>query len=246
MLECSGGVACGLRSLIIPDNPDDWIMTYDIEQIQIWALAAQFNVKYLLEVFKTGEYLYGSIYEKLYKEPYFEEGKPRTKKYRLADISEQRIRRTKAVPLGFLFNRTAKAVAEEYGWPVSEGEQLKAWWFGLCSELKTEYPKAEYFVTQNGYYRHAYGHIVWFPKKATDVFNSCAQTTEAMYIRESTIPIDAEIELRIRDGRLHPNCRTILSVHDSLSANILKNFGIIPSLNFSLPKKTLNSGAYTK
>lgn len=209
-----------LRSLVISDSGDCWLMTYDIEQIQIWALAAQFKVKYLLEVFESGEYLYGSIYEKLYKEPYFEEGRPRTKKYRLPDISEQRIRRTKAVPLGFLFNRTAKAVAEEYGWSLEEGKQLKDWWFSLCSELKVEYPKAEYFVTQNGYYRHAYGHIVFFPKKASDVFNSCAQTTEAMYMRESIIMIDQEIKRRIRLGEFNPASRTALSVHDSLTANI--------------------------
>lgn len=202
-----------LRSLILADRDEDWLITADFEQMQIWILAAQFKVQWLLDVFESGDYLYGGIYEKLYGEPFFQEGKPRTKKYKL-EVSEQRIRRVKAVPLGFLFNRTAAAVATEYNMPKHEGDALRAWWFDLCKELPPAYSKVEYQVKQKGWYRHAFGQIAHYPsRKSTEVINACAQSNEAMIMRGTIILIAKEIERRGLE-----NTRTMLGVHDSLTA----------------------------
>lgn len=204
-----------LRSLVIADSDEDLLLTCDYEQLQLWIYAKQFNVKWLLEVFESREYIYGVIYEKLYKEPFFQPGKPHTKKYKL-DISEQRMRRAKAVPLGFLFGRTAEAVALEYGWPIAEGNQLRRWWYDLNPELEPSYSKIKYQMHQKGWIRHCFGQIIHYPNlKLTEAINSHAQSPEAFIVNGSIIAIDKEFK-----RRGYKNTRLLLQVHDSLTINI--------------------------
>lgn len=215
-----------LRSLIIPDHPEDLLLTCDFEQMQLWILAAQFKVKWLLDIFESGEYFYGVVFEKLYNEPFFQAGKPRTKKYKLP-ISEQRIRRVKAVPLGFVFNRTGEAVAKEYGWPAEEGRQYRRWFMGECKELEPAYAKVEYTVRQTKRYRHVFGQICHFPNlHIPAAINSCAQSNEAMIMRETLIFINQEYVRRgwkpahIGSPPYPRMTRLMLSVHDAKTTNV--------------------------
>lgn len=204
-----------LRSLVLPDTDEDLILTCDYEQLQLWIYAKQFNVKWLLSVFESREYIYGVVYEHLYKEPFFQEGKPRTKKYKLP-VPEQRIRRAKAVPLGFLFGRSADAVSAEYGWDPSEGRKLRSWWYGLNPELEESYGQIKYRMLQQGYLRHCFGQIIHYPsKKLTEAINSHAQSPEAFIVMGSIIKIDHEFK-----RRGWKNTRIMLSVHDSISINV--------------------------
>lgn len=204
-----------LRSLVIADSDEDLLLTCDFEQLQLWIYAKQFNVKWLLDIFKSGEYIYGVVYERLYKEPFFQAGKPKTKKYRLP-ISEQRMRRAKAVPLGFLFGRSADAVATEYGWPSTEGHQLRKWWYGLNPELEASYSQIKYQMHQKGWIRHCFGQVIHYPDlKLTEAINSHAQSPEAFIVNGSIIKIDHEFK-----RRGFANTRILLQVHDSLTFNI--------------------------
>lgn len=206
-----------LRSMVIPDRPEDWILTCDFEQMQLLILAAQFKVKWLLDIFERGEYLYGIVYEKLYNEPFFQAGLPRTKKNRLVGISESRIKRAKGVPLGFVFNRSGEAVAKEFGWTPQEGREYRRWFMTNCGELEPAYSKVEFQVNQKHMYRHIFGQIMHFPDGKVNVaINSLAQSNEAMIVRESIIMIDREFKRR----GWKPQTRTMLSVHDSLSSNV--------------------------
>lgn len=204
-----------LRSMLIPDHEDDLLLTCDFEQLQLWLYAKQFNVKWLLEVFESREYIYGVVYEKLYKEPFFQPGKPRTKKYKL-QISEQRMRRAKAVPLGFLFGRSAEAVAKEYDWTLEEGQKLRRWWFDLNPELEKSYTQIKYQIQQKGYIRHCFGQIIHYPSlKLTEAINSHAQSPEAFVVSGSMILIDKELK-----RRQYQNTRILLQIHDSITLNI--------------------------
>lgn len=204
-----------LRSIVIPDDSDDLILTCDMEQLQLWIIAAQWNVKWLLEVFHSRSYIYGEVFEKLYKEPFFQPGKPRTKKYKLP-VSEQRMRRAKAVPLGFLFGRSAEAVAKEYGWELKEAQALRKWWFDLNPELLQNYARIKYTLEQKGWIRHCWGQVIHYPtRKLTEAINSHAQSPEAFFMSGSMIQIDRELK-----RRKYKNTRLILQVHDSLSLNV--------------------------
>lgn len=206
-----------LRSIVIPDDPDrDSLLTCDFEQMQLWIYATIFNVKWLLDVYESREYIYGVVYEKLYKEPFFLEGKPKTKAFKHPGVLKDRLLRAKAVPLGFTFGRSGESVADEYMWPVSEGNQLQRWWFGLNPEIPASFDKVKYLISQKTWIRHIFGQVLHYPSgMLTDAVNSHAQSNEAMVVRETMILIDEEFK-----RRKYPNTRIVLSVHDSLTFNI--------------------------
>lgn len=207
-----------LRSIVIPDQDEDWILSVDYAQLQLYIYAIQYKVKWLLKIFESGDYLYGIVYEKLYNEPFFQAGKPRTKKYMDPAVQEQRIRRAKAVPLGFLFKRSGEAVAEEYGWTPEEGVRYRNWFYGLCPELPQSYDQIEFEMKQKGYLRQIFGNVMHFPgMKLSEAINSRAQSPEA-FIMIGTI-LECAKELRRRGLRERGN-RIMLSVHDSLSLNV--------------------------
>ena len=221
-----------LRSIVIADDEDDLLLTCDFAQLQLFIMAAQFNVKFLLDIFDSGDYFYGVIYEKLYKEPFFQPGKPRTKAFKLK-ISEQRMRRTKAVPLGFLFLRSAEAVGLEYGWNIDKVKHytehvkrgvendecahcLRAWWVRNCPELEKAAEKIGYQLNQKGWIRHCFGQIIHYPtRKLNEAINSHAQSPEAFIVSGSMILIHQELK-----RRQYANTRLLLQVHDSLTLNI--------------------------
>lgn len=217
-------VSGSIRSIIIPDNPqEDWILTCDFSQMQLWIYAQQFNVKWLLDIKNRGDYLYGVVYEALYKEPFFGES-GRTKADKLPTVSQQRIRRAKAVPLGFLFGRSAASVAEEYGWTKEEGEKLKKWWFTLNPEIPRSHEWIKYNLMQKGYVRHCFGQVMHFPNfKVSDAIASFAQSPEAFITIGAMLRVDREIKRR---GLHKDRVRCMLSVHDSISWNVPERHGV--------------------
>ena len=211
-----------LRSIIIPDNPStDILLTIDYEQIELWVYAVQFNCKKLLEIYDRGEYLYGFMYENLHKKPFFQPGKPRTKRYMLDTISGNELKRIKAVPLGFLYGRQAEEVAKEHGIPLDEAYRIQRWWFGeLAPELIPAYDMMWNRASQDGYIRHVFGQVVHFPaKKKTEVYNSFGQSPAALLLISSIIKASKEIK-----RRNIPNARFILSVHDSVTLNVREDY----------------------
>jgi len=206
-----------LRSLVVPDKKDHVLLTLDFSQMQLWIYAAQFNVKWLLDIKASGDYIYGVVGEALYKEPFFD-GKGKAKANKIKGYSEQRMRRIKAVPLGFLFGRTSEAVAKEYGWPTSEAEEMRKWWFGKCPELLRSYDTIKYKLGQQDYIKHVFGQKVWFPsKKLTEAINSHAQSNEAFILIGSIIPIYNEFKAR---GWWPSRARLMLTTHDSMTFSI--------------------------
>lgn len=213
-----GGRSVGsIRSCIVPDEPDHWLLTCDYDQIQLWIMAVTFKVRWLLNIFTAGEYIYGVVYEKLFKEAFWAPGGPRTKAAALPSVDKSKLRRAKAVPLGFLFLRSAGAVAEEYGWTLEEGKFLRDWWFTQCPELERAGTEVSYQVEQRGRIRHCFGDLMWYPSgKVTEAINGYAQNPEARIVEETIIKIAAAYRER---GWRERGCRLMLSVHDSLTGN---------------------------
>jgi uracil-DNA glycosylase family 4 len=217
-----------LRSIVIPDNPDeDLLLSVDLDQAQLWIYAVQFKCKKMMEIYEDKAYIYGIIFNKLHEirktgRTFFEEGKPRIKLNKKKDVTDSELKHIKAVPLGFLFGRDAEEVAKEYGMPLSEARELRRIWFKeFVPELEQAYEWMVYQATKNGkYVRHRFGNIVWFPSmKRTEIYNSYAQSPEAMLMIGHIIEIDRRLK---EQGLDKERTRIILSVHDSLTLNIGK------------------------
>lgn len=207
-----------LRSIVIPDDPEeDVLVTTDFEQVELWAYAFHTECKWLLDIYNKHEYIYGTIYEDFWKpQKFFQPGKPRSKKNKLESVSEKFLRRAKAIPLGFLYGRSAAAVAEEHGWPTHEAETYRQLWFKRCPELLVSYNNDRYQMEQKGYIRYPWKHIIWYPsRKPSDVYANRGQHPAAIVLKTSILKIEEEIR-----RRRYKNTRIMLSVHDSLTMNV--------------------------
>lgn len=205
-----------LRSLVTADDEDDLLLTVDFEQIQIWIYMQISGSKWLRSIYESQDYIYGVVYERLYNAPFFQPDKPRRKKFKAKTVSDQNIRRAKAVPLGFLFKRSPESVAEEYGWSKDEGYKLNSWWFKNNPELLQKYAALEFEVKQTGKVRQAFGVDMWFPEfKIPEIVNSPAQCNEAFIVMESMVLINREFK-----RRGWTRTRTMNSVHDAITMNI--------------------------
>lgn len=214
-----------LRSNIIPDNPEGWLLSTDFEQIEIWAYAQQTQCKWLLNMYHSGEYIYGKVYEEFYQLPFFQEGKPRKKKFKLPSISEKYLRRAKAIPLGFLYGRSAAAVAEEHGWTEGEAGAYRKHWFRLCPELEDQYSRDRYQMEQKGYIRYNCGHIIHFPnRKPSEVYAMRGQHPAACVLLQSIKQINEGFE---RSGLHRQGVRAMLSVHDSITFSFPSNLLVV-------------------
>lgn len=204
-----------VRSIVIPDTDDDVFLAIDFDQIELWTYAVQFGIKWLLDVYASGDYIYGMIAEDVLKEEFFQPGKPRTKKYRLPSVTDQRLLRYKAIPLGFLYGRQGESVAAEHNWPAQVGRNLRTEWFRKNPELPKAHNEIEYHMKQKGFLQPAPGVILNYPTPDPQGLNCFGQTSAAFMLYKSIIDCD-----RAFKRRGWSSTRTVLSVHDSILFNI--------------------------
>lgn len=204
-----------VRSIIIPDSDDDIFLATDFDQIELWTYAVQFNIKWLLDVYATGDYIYGMVAEDVLGKPFFEPGKPRTKKYRLPSVSDQELLRYKAIPLGFLYGRQGESVAAEHNWPAQLGRDLKASWFLKNPELPKAHNEIEYHMKQKGFLQPPPGVLLHYPIPDPQGLNCFGQTPAAFMLYKCIIDCERAFK---RQGLTAT--RTVLSVHDSILFNI--------------------------
>lgn len=216
-----------LRSIVIPDEPGNLndpydnahtLETLDFEQIEIWMYAKQTNCKWLLDMYERGEYIYGTFYEMFYDLPFFQTGMPRKKKFKLENVSEKFLRRTKAIPLGWLYKRGNSAIAEEHQMPLTEVEKYHRRWCANTPELQSCYANDEFTMNQKGWIRYPFGHVIHYPnRKPSESAANRGQNPAGGMLRSSIILIHDELKRREfdRDG-----VRMLFTVHDSLTLNI--------------------------
>lgn len=234
-----GGLG-SLRSNVIADDDSSLLVSTDFEQVEIWCYAVQTKCKWLLDIYDRGEYLYGVVYEDFFKQPFFTPGMPKKKKFKLPEMSEKYLRRAKAIPLGFLYGRSAAAVAEEHGWEIIEAEKYRKQWFRRCPELQISYDRDAYQVEQHGWIKYPFGHIIHFPsKKLTDIQACRGQNPAAGMLLTSMIMInDALNNERVGGATLKSlGNRIVLTVHDSITFNL--NRTLIPQIYEGIIQPTL-------
>jgi DNA polymerase len=212
-----------LRSIVIPDHPGHWILSCDLSSAQLAIYGFLYDIPFFVQSYGRGHYIHGAVYEHLWHEPFFDrtgwtEGMPLTKARKLKTVSDNKLRMAKSVPLGFLFKRSAGAVAAQQGWPLSEGQRLQKWFMDQCNpQLRNSWSSIEYKVKQHGMMRLPNGAITWFPNgKVSDAINSRAQSPEAFIIMDAMLTINSELRRR---GLREKGNRIILSVHDAISLN---------------------------
>ena len=203
-----------IRSIIVPDTPDDLFIDIDYAQMQLWIYAVQFNIKWLLDIYASGDYLYGRVYEELNKKPFFVEGAPKTKKNKGPWITEQELRKIKEIPLGFLFGLEAKSMADKNGWPLELTQYFRREYFARVPELSAAHSWIMDRAKQQGYVTPPPGVCIRFPNPSLDALNCFAQTPEAFKVQQDVILLEE------RFAALPFPARTVLTVHDSILMNI--------------------------
>jgi DNA polymerase-1 len=202
------------RSVVIPDYDGDVLISTDFEQFELWTYAKIWNIKNLLKIYESGEYIHGIAFEEVLKRPFFEPGKPRTKKHRLPSVTDLQLLRAKAVPLGFQYGRSGESLAAEHGWPSIEGVRYRNEWFKTNPEYPQSHAKIKFEATQKGRLRPPPGLLLHYPQFKLQAINCFGQTPTAMILTQSIIMIEREFKRREL-----PHARTVLCVHDSILTN---------------------------
>jgi uracil-DNA glycosylase family 4 len=218
---CCGKEVCtcgsnldSVRSIIIPDHEEDVLVSTDFDQIELWGYAVQYNIKWLLEVYEKGDYIYGMVSEDVLGVPFFEPGKPRTKKYKMSAVPDPWVLRCKAIPLGFQNGRSGESVAAEHNWPIKEGIELRNAWFRRCPEYPKAHADINYKMKQQGILRPPPGVILHYPVPNMQGLAVPGQTPSAFMLYKCMVDCDREFKRREWETRI------VLSVHDSLLFNI--------------------------
>ena len=208
-----------MRSIIIPDHEDDAQISTDFEQIELWTYAQIFHIQYMLAIYAKGEYIYGRAYEDAFGKPFFQSGKPRTKKFRHPDVTDAELLRAKAIPLGFLYGREGESVAAEHGWPAEEGRRYRAAWYAKNSELPNAHAWIQYEMKQKGVLRPPPGFLLHYAQPSLQGVNCFGQTPAFAMLAWCLVELERRF-VDYRKKRGWSRLRTVLTVHDSILTNV--------------------------
>jgi DNA polymerase len=109
------------RRIIIGDTEDSVVINADFDSIEPWVYGYLTQDPILLKAKENKEYIHGMFYEQLFKEPFFEPGRPRTKAFKLPNIPAWKLLRAKTIPMGLLYGRVD---LEEQGLSRAEGDVI--------------------------------------------------------------------------------------------------------------------------
>jgi uracil-DNA glycosylase family 4 len=198
------------RSLVIPDHPDDLILVSDFSQAEFFLYAWYTQDPELLAIHQSGDYCYGFFHEEIWKEDYFQPGKPRQKKFARKDIEPWKLLVTKSYPLGFTYGR--RQVESKYKW-------LLDWYHKKFSRVAPFHSELIFQATRDGYLQTVFGRMRRFP-------NPRGQHNQILaFPGQSTLPDvltgNAILPLERTLPRLFgERSRVLFTVHDSVICNI--------------------------
>ncbi len=229
-----------MRAMVVPDNPEDLLLSVDFSGVEVWTYAAQFGIKYLLDIHARGEYIHGVVYEEVVGKQFFQEGKPRIKKNMTEAIGYGSLREAKAIPLGFLYGMEAGKLAFREGWvgqcrcnhhvddhPIrkcslcdcqgysDKARYYAAEWRRLNPELYAAHDWIHYEMNQRKMLRIPPGLKMHFPTPDLQGINAYGSVPAAMLLWTSAILIDTAFKTHNL-----PRTRITHTVHDSLCMNI--------------------------
>lgn len=218
--KCTCGLRlASLRSVIIPDDDESVLISTDFDQIELWVYAVQFDIKWLLDVYQRGDYIYGAVYESVLERQFFQEGKARTKRNMCESVNADELRLVKTIPLGFLYGRTGEAVAAQCGWTPATGRSFREQWFARVPELPRAHDAIRYEMEQRGVLRPPPGVMLHYPSPSLQGLNCYGQTPAAFVLIQSLIECE-------RAFAAHPElgARVVLTVHDALLFNVKRQY----------------------
>jgi DNA polymerase I-like protein with 3'-5' exonuclease and polymerase domains len=199
------------RRIIIGDEDDHCLINADFEQIEVWCMAWFSKDKKLLEMKEKGYYIHGIMYESLFKEPFFEPGKPPMKKYKLDKISPQKLLRAKTLPIGMMHGRVN---LDEDGLSKQDQETIKRNFFSDHPEIfhKTEgwHARLERLAYRQHYIQNPFGRLRRFPNpkaNRNELLQYPDQSTASDILRRN-----AFVNLHLSDFA----ARRVLTVHDQI------------------------------
>lgn len=203
-----------MRSMVLPDSDEDLLLVCDFDQVELWTYAAQFGIRYLLDVYESGAYLYGEVAEEFYGRKFFNDEGPRRKWNRRPDITDSDILDFKELPLGLQYGARADRMAKRRGWSIEVAQARYDEWKRRNPELYKAHDWINYTMEQKGVLRPPPGMKLHFPEPDLQGLNCFGQTPSAVLLWTSMILIDDALK------SLGEGDRITLSVHDAIAVNV--------------------------
>jgi uracil-DNA glycosylase family 4 len=212
------------RRIITSDSPDDVLLIADYSQVELWTYAYLANDVPFLMAKERGDYIYGVTYEDIFApKKFFQEGKPRTKKYKSDTVKPWELLVAKSGPLGWIYGRGANSMVN-LGVSKTKGKEI-------FDKLSREHHAVDSFhyqlereVDRKGYLQTVFGRIRRWPMSrghVTEIYAFPGQSTVCDILRKTAlIPFHKELKI------FGPTCRVLCTVHDSTLINCPRKYAI--------------------
>ncbi|KKL65399.1 hypothetical protein LCGC14_2155360, partial [marine sediment metagenome] len=206
------------REIVVPDNDSDNVIVADFAQIELRLYAIQANERVLLDEIAKGTYIYGIVYETIYKRSFFLPGKPRTKEFKAPYVTAKELLVAKTAPMGWIYGR------EDY--TETGMSEVESKMFGKL--MHSTYPAIAAFqdklgreVRMKGYLRNPFNRIrpvanPYFMRN--DYLSFMGQGTAVdVLIKNALLPLHKGLH------QFGEHCRLIFTVYDSIGVNCPKD-----------------------
>lgn len=197
------------RSQFIPDCSEDLILVSDFSQAEFFLYGWYCQDPLIEEIRLSGDYVYGWFHEQIFNEPFFQEGKPRKKRYR-GKVDPAKLLVTKSYPLGFTYGR--RAVESKYKW-------LLEWYHKKFTRVAPFHSDLIFRATRDGYLQTVFGRMRRFPNprgQHNQILAFPGQSTLAdVLVRNAIVPLKDSLP-----RMFGPRSRVLFTVHDSVVCNI--------------------------
>lgn len=215
------------RSIIVGDEDDCCVINADYEQVEVWVYTYLTQDPMLVQAKKDGTYIHGVFYEILFKEPFFQEGFPRKKKFMRHDIPPWKLLRAKTFPLGLLYGRKNM---QEQGLSKQEGETIYNNFHKDHPAIGEFHKRLDREAERTGRITNCFGRFRRFPNPAgmkNEMYNYPGQSNAADIVRQNClIPLGPNNPLQNKSQREASNAmkdlkaRIILHVYDQILVSV--------------------------
>lgn len=204
------------RRMVIADDPEnDLLIAVDGSQCELRIYAWKAGAKNLLLAMEKGDYIYGAMYEQIFKKPYWRDASQPHTKYNKADyVRPQEILAAKSGPLGYIYGRGWESIHEKEKIPRPEAKASHAGFHAENPEIREFHDKVTRDVKQLGYQDNLWGGRRYFlPGQRGEYLSFHGQSNWGELLRQNYL-IPCFRRLSEFNGS-----RTLLTVHDSMVIN---------------------------
>jgi DNA polymerase-1 len=208
----AAGVTVLPRTIIVPDGPDDCIISADFDALEFYLYGYACQDKAILEAKKNGVYIYGVFYKDIFKRSFFQEGKPPQKAYRRKDIPPWELLVAKSGPLGMLYGRNVGSLQKGFGIPKTRAESIYTDFHREHPTIRPHHTELMYEASRKGYLKNFFGRIRRFPNvrmSQNEICSFTGQSNGADVLRYCAL-------LPLQAGLPDFGARLLLTVHDSV------------------------------